>query len=142
MILWLMIRFYEYFRSLLFKANYKELLISSSLIIFFLFINFFALTNLIYSSRGVLSLNNINHEAHDALGDVLATNEIAKILRLKAKNIWNSALISSTRSEVNAKIKNELLFCFSEFIYGKTKPFLVSFVCEHPVFKWPQCFDL
>ena len=90
----------------------------------------------------IAPLNNINHEAHDALGDVLATNEIAKILSLKAEDIWNSALISSTRSEVNAKIKNELLFCCSEFIYGKTKPFLVSFVCEHPVFKWPQCFDL
>ena len=57
-----MIRFYRYFRSLLFKANYQELLISSSLLIFFLFINFFALTNLIYSSRGMLSLNNLNHE--------------------------------------------------------------------------------
>ena len=90
----------------------------------------------------IAPLNNINHEAHDALGDVLATNEIAKILSLRAEDIWNSALISSTRSEVNAKIKNELLFCNSEFIYGKTKPFLVSFVCEHPVFKWPQCFDL
>ena len=74
----------------------------------------------------IAPLNNINHEAHDALGDVLATNEIAKILSLKAEDIWNSALISSTRSEVNAKIKNELLFCNSEFIYGKTKPFLVS----------------
>ena len=45
-------------------------------------------------------------------------------------------------SEANAKIKNELLFCCNEFIYGKTKTFLVSFVCEHPVFRWPQCFDL
>ena len=81
----------------------------------------------------IAPLNNINHEAHDALGDVLATNEIAKILSLKAEDIWKSALISSTRSEVNEKIKNKLLFCCSEFIYGKTKPFLVSFVCEHPV---------
>ena len=56
-----MICFSEYFRSLLFEANYKDLLINSSLIIFFLFINFFALTNLIYSSRGV-SLNNLNNE--------------------------------------------------------------------------------
>ena len=56
-----MIRFFGYFRSLLFKANYKGLLISSSLIIFFLFINFFALSNLIYSSRGLLSLSNLNH---------------------------------------------------------------------------------
>ena len=57
-----MIRFFRYLRSSLFKANYKELLINSSLIIFFLFINFFALTNLLYSSRGMMSLNNLNHE--------------------------------------------------------------------------------
>ena len=90
----------------------------------------------------IAPLNNIIHQAHDALGDVLATNQIAKILSLKAKDIWNSALITSTRSEVNAKVKSELLFCCDEFIFGKTKPFLFSFVCEHPVFKWSQCFDL
>ena len=82
-----MIRFYRYFRSLLFKANYKELLISSSLVIFFLFINFFALTNLIYSSRGMMSLNNLNHEI------IFNTKELQKIkndnvtMEIKIKNI-------------------------------------------------------
>ena len=87
MILWLMIRFFKYFRSLLFESNYKEILISSSLIIFFLFINFFALTNLIYSSRGMLSLNNLNYEI------AFNTKELQKIksdnatMEIKIKNI-------------------------------------------------------
>ena len=87
MILWFMIRFFRYLRSLLFEANYKELLMSSSLVIFFLFINFFALTNLIYSSRGMISLNNLNYAI------AFNTKELQKIkidnttMEIKIKNI-------------------------------------------------------
>ena len=87
MILWIMIRFSEYFRSLLFKANYKDLLISSSLIIFFLFINFFALTNLIYSSRGVLSLNNLNHEITLNIKELQKIKNNNAIMEIKIRNI-------------------------------------------------------
>ncbi len=87
MILWLMIRFFEYFRSLLFKVNYKDLLISSSLIIFFLFINFFALTNLIYSSRGVLALNNLNHEITFNIKELKKIKNNNVTMEIKIKNI-------------------------------------------------------
>ena len=82
-----MIRFFIYLRSSIYKANYKELLINSSLIIFFLFINFFALTNLLYSSRGMISLNNLKNEI------AFNTNELQKIkndnktMEIKIKNI-------------------------------------------------------
>ena len=87
MILWLMIRFFEYFRSLLFEANYKELLIGSSLIIFFLFINFFALTNLIYSSRGLLSLNNLNYKITFNIKELEKIKNNNASLEIKIKNI-------------------------------------------------------
>ena len=90
----------------------------------------------------IAPLNNINHMAHDALGDVLATNEIAKILFKNANEIWESGLGNSSRSDVQRKMDSELLFCYNEFFFGKTKPFLLSFICNHPVYKWPQCFDL
>tara|TARA_A100000164_G_scaffold201623_1_gene179044 strand:+ start:828 stop:1166 length:339 start_codon:yes stop_codon:yes gene_type:complete len=82
-----MIRFSEYFRSLLFEANYKDLLISSSLIIFFLFINFFALTNLIYSSRGMLSLNNLNHEITFNIKELQKIKTNNATMEVKIKNI-------------------------------------------------------
>ncbi len=104
MILWLMIRFFEYFRSLLFEANYKELLISSSLIIFFLFINFFALTNLIYSSRGVLSLNNLNHEI---------TFNIKELQKIKTKN-----------ATIEVKIKNIVEFNDSDLMDQTIREYL------------------
>ena len=87
MILLMMIRFSEYFRSLLFEANYKDLLINSSLIIFFLFINFFALTNLIYSSRGVLSLNNLNHEITLNIKELQKIKTNNATMEIKIKNI-------------------------------------------------------
>ena len=87
MILWIMIRFSEYFRSLLFEANYKNILISSSLIIFFLFINFFALTNLIYSSRGVLSLNNLNHEITLNIKELQKIKNNNATMEIKIRNI-------------------------------------------------------
>ena len=102
MILLIMIRFSEYFRSLLFEANYKDLLISSSLIIFFLFINFFALTNLIYSSRGVLSLNNLNHEITLNIKELQKIKTNNATMEVKIKNIvefYDSDLVDQTIRE-------------------------------------------
>ena len=87
MILLMMIRFSEYFRSLLFEANYKDLLINSSLIIFFLFINFFALTNLIYSSRGLLSLNNLNDEITLNIKELQKIKNNNTTMEIKIRNI-------------------------------------------------------
>ena len=82
-----MIRFFRYLRSSLFKANYKELLINSSLIIFFLFINFFALTNLLYSSRGMMSLNKLNHEIAFNTKELQKIKNDNKTMEIKIKNI-------------------------------------------------------
>ena len=82
-----MIRFFRYLRNSLFKANYKELLINSSLIIFFLFINFFALTNLLYSSRGVLSFKKLNHEIPFNTKELQKIKNDNKTMEIKIKNI-------------------------------------------------------
>ena len=82
-----MIRFFKNLGSGLFKVKYKELLISSSLIIFFLFINFFALTNLLYSSRGMLSLNNLNHEIAFNTNELHKIKNDNKIMEVKINNI-------------------------------------------------------
>lgn len=82
-----MIRFFRYLRSKLFKVNYKELLINSSLIIFFLFINFFALTNLLYSSRGMISLNNLKNEIAFNANELQKIKNDNKTMEIKIKNI-------------------------------------------------------
>ena len=39
-------------------------------------------------------------------------------------------------------IKNELLFCTNEYFYGRSRPYVQSFICQHPKYQWPLCFDL
>ena len=39
-------------------------------------------------------------------------------------------------------IKKELFSCANEYFYGKSRPYVQTFVCQHPQYQWPLCFDL
>lgn len=48
-----------------------------------------------------------NHNAHDAMGDVLATLHIAKILKSKVSLLWKNAISTSSRFDFNKFISND-----------------------------------
>jgi len=50
--------------------------------------------------------------------------------------------MTTSKAEVNTIVQNEKLFCFNEYFYGKARPYVVTFLCFHPKYNWPQCFDL
>ena len=82
-----MIRFLLNNWNLLEKFSVKELIINSSIVLFFLFINFFALTNLFYSSRGVIQYNKMDIQLK---GNALELENIRgenNILEVKIKNL-------------------------------------------------------
>jgi exodeoxyribonuclease-1 len=83
-----------------------------------------------------------NFDAHDALGDAIATIKLAKKLNIQNPELWQASLLSANRESANNEIENNKLFCVTETFFGKTIPFVVSFICHHPVYKWAQCFDL
>ena len=86
--------------------------------------------------------NDIKHFAHDAMGDVLATIEIIKILQQKSQAVWKSWLISSSKYETEKIIKNEKIFCYDEYLYGKSRPYVLTYLFDHPEYNYPQCYDL
>jgi len=87
-------------------------------------------------------MNNIKHdEAHSALGDVIATIEIAKLLNKKAPNVWKASLMTTNKDKCLKIIKDEILFCTNFFYGGKAVPFILTYVCTHP-WSYPFCFDL
>jgi len=87
--------------------------------------------------------NGIKHEdSHSAIADVLATIEIAKILKKNAPNVWKASLMTTNKDKTLKIIKDELTFCTDFFYYGKSIPFVLTFVCEHPQYGYPMCFDL
>ena len=99
--------------------------------------------NAVFKLDQLAPMNGIEHSnAHDAIGDVWATINIAKLISKKAPSVWKASLMTTSRTEVNQIVESEKLFCFNEYFYGKARPFVVSLICKHPKYNWPQCFDL
>jgi len=99
--------------------------------------------NPVFKLEKLAPMNDIKHDAaHSAMGDVLATVEIAKLLSKKAPNVWKASLMTTNKDKSFRLIKEEQLFCTDFFYYGKSVPFVLTFVCEHPQWGYPMCFDL
>ena len=99
--------------------------------------------NDVYKLDQMAPLNGIDHgNAHSAIGDVIATLGIAKIIAKKAPNVWKASLKTLDKNETLDLIKKETLFCTNEYFYGKSRPYIQTFVCQHPQYQWPLCFDL
>ena len=80
--------------------------------------------------------------AHDAMGDTLATLEVAKIIKKNKSAFWEQSLQSSSKIEATELITKNNAFCSFETIFGKIKPFILSLIGFHPKYKWALCFDL
>jgi len=99
--------------------------------------------NPVFKLDKLAPINGIKHnDAHSAISDVLATIEIAKLLSKRALNVWKAGLMTTNKDKTLKIIKNELTFCTDFFYYGKSFPFVLTFVCEHPQWGYPMCFDL
>ncbi len=99
--------------------------------------------NAVYKLDQMAPLNGIEHgDAHSAIGDVVATIGIAKLIAKKAPNVWKASLLTLEKNQTLDLIKKESLFCTNEYFYGKSRPFVQTFVCQHPEYKWSLCFDL
>ena len=99
--------------------------------------------NPVFKLEKLAPINDIKHDkAHSAMGDVLATIEIAKLLSKKAPNVWKASLMTTIKDKSFQLIKYEQLFCTDFFYYGKSVPFVLTFVCQHPQWGYPMCFDL
>ena len=99
--------------------------------------------NAVYKLDQMAPLNGIEHgNAHNAIGDVIATVGIAKIISKKAPSVWKASLLTMDKTQSLEVIKKELYFCTNEYFYGKSRPYVQTFVCQHPQYHWPLCFDL
>jgi exodeoxyribonuclease I len=100
--------------------------------------------NAVYKLDQLAPINGIEHgdAAHSAIGDVIATIGIAKIIANKAPNVWKASMLTLDKTQSLELIKKENFFCTNEYFYGKSRPYVQTFVCQHPKYKWPLCFDL
>ncbi len=71
-------------------------------------------------------------DAHDALADVRATLELAKLLRRRAPEIWEQMLNNSTKKTALTFMRSNPAFCLAEVNYGKASTYLVSAITNNP----------
>jgi len=90
----------------------------------------------------VAPYNQIIFDAHDAIGDSIATLKLSNIIKNKNPNLWASSQLSTKREDANFILEKEKIVCIIETFYGKTIPYVVSFLCYHPIYKTAICFDL
>ena len=60
-------------------------------------------------------VNGIKHEAHAALGDVLATISLSKMVKERAPDIWQAALVSSSKKQLLQQAEDMPIFCHGKF---------------------------
>ena len=99
--------------------------------------------NAVYKLDQMAPFNGIKHtNAHSAIGDAFSTLEIARIIFKKAPSVWKASMLTTNKDETMDRIKKEIFFCTNEYFYGKSRPYVVSYVCTHPKYQWAICFDL
>ncbi len=86
--------------------------------------------------------NNIVHDAHDAMGDVIATINLAKIIKTKHNDFWKQCINNSYKKNVENYVFRNRVFCFNDFNFGQTSTFALTYICMHPKYGYIQCFDL
>ena len=60
----------------------------------------------------------------------------------KAPSVWKASMLTMDKTQSLELIKKELFFCTNEYFYGKSRPYVQTFICQHPQYQWPLCFDL
>lgn len=86
--------------------------------------------------------NSINHLAHDAFGDVIATKQLAQLISKRKPSFWLSFLEGSNKSLVFKVLSEEKIVFLCQTFYGKTTAISGAFLLSHPVYNFPVLFDL
>ena len=64
--------------------------------------------------------NSINHLAHDAFGDVMATKQLAQLISKRKPGIWQSFLQGANKSMVHKVLSEEKMIFLCQTFFGKT----------------------
>jgi exodeoxyribonuclease-1 len=85
----------------------------------------------------------IEHNAHDAVGDVLATIHLCRLIAERAPDVWSAFMRFSKKASVVDFITSEPVFCFCDIYFQKGYSYLASLIGQNPVNKneW-YLFDL
>jgi len=87
--------------------------------------------------------NNIKHEvAHEAMSDVLANAELARIMMKNVPEVWEGAIKTGHKSETQKLLEKNKILSHVAYFYGKARWYAIHYLFSHPVYQWAICWDL
>ena len=82
------------------------------------------------ASDNITSDKEDNLKFHDALDDTRATISIAKLIKKKAPNLWESSLRTMNKIDVHDFIVDEKFVVSAEFYFGVARFYVITYICE------------
>ena len=99
--------------------------------------------NPIFQLETLSTINDIKvKQFHTAISDCEACLGIMKIIKNKANPIYQDSFNTISKHKVLNILEKERLFTTTFYYYGKARPFLVTYLCDHGEYKWPMVFCL
>jgi exodeoxyribonuclease-1 len=65
-----------------------------------------------------------------------------RLIRKNAKQIYDQSFHTTSKHKVSNILEKERIFTTTFYYYGKARPFLVTYLCDHAEYKWPIVFCL
>lgn len=88
---------------------------------------------IIFKLDQVAPANGFKHDrAHDAMGDVEATIFLCRLIMERAPEVWSTFMRFSTKAAVTDYIKEESVFCMTDFYFGKPYSWMVTTIGQNP----------
>jgi exodeoxyribonuclease-1 len=94
-------------------------------------------------SIGPLNFPNLDKKKlHTAIGDCETCLEVMRKLKKNANPIFESAKNTTAKISAKNQIEKNKIFTTVFYFYGKARPYLVTYLCDHGKFTWPMVFCL
>ena len=65
-----------------------------------------------------------------------------RLIRKNAKQIYDQSFNTTSKHKVSNILEKDRIFTTTFYYYGKARPFLVTYLCDHGEYKWPIVFCL
>ncbi len=99
--------------------------------------------NPVFKLETLSTTNDIKvDQFHTAISDCEACLGIMRLIQKNAKQIYDQSFNSTSKHKVSDILEKERIFTTVFYYYGKARPFLVSYLCDHSEYKWPMVFCL
>ena len=94
-------------------------------------------------SIGPLNFPNMDKKKmHTAMGDCETCLDVMRKIKKEAEPIYKAAQETTAKISAKEKIQNTKIFTTVFYFYGKARPYVVTYLCDHGKYTWPMVFCL